>query len=319
MKSFVLVISSLFAIAILYACGSGSIAANAPVSSLFHAAWNSGRSADEPAFQAQNIDENTIVIRQSLRTSFEAPFLYLLFGSERALLIDTGVEGADLRSEVERLLSAWAAKHGKAVPNLLVMHSHGHSDHKGGDAQFADRPGTTIVGLDAEGIEAFFGIQDWPDQVGSIDLGDRPLQIVPTPGHAETHVMVFDQATRILFSGDAIYPGRLYYQCEDAATYEATINRIASFVVENEVKWLLGGHIEMSTTPGRTFPQDEKVRYDEHLLELPASIVGKIQIALQAQAGQPRVQPFGEFWLLPHPANPAGKSPPDWCIAPVDK
>jgi hydroxyacylglutathione hydrolase len=315
MKSFAFATSSLFANAMLCACGSGSIAANAPTSSLFHAAWKSGQSADEPAFQAQEIDENTIAIRQSLRTSFEAPFLYLLFGTERALLIDTGVEGVDLRSEVDGLLNEWAATHGKAVPDLVVMHSHGHSDHKGGDAQLGERPGTTVVGLEAKDIEAFFGIQDWPNQPGSIDLGGRMLQIVPTPGHADTHVMVFDQTTRILFSGDAIYPGRLYYQCENAATYEATINRIASYVVENQVKWLLGGHIEMSTTPGQTFPQDEKVRHDEHLLELPGSIVGKIQIALKEQAGQYTVRPFDEFWLLPHPVNPAGKSPPDWCLA----
>ena len=315
MKSFIFATSCLFAIAVLGACGSGPTAAKAPPSSLFHAAWNSGQSAAEPAFQAQEIDENTIAIRQSLRTSFEAPFLYLLFGTERALLIDTGVEGVGLRSEVDGLMNEWAATHGKAQPDLVVMHSHGHSDHKGGDAQLADRPGTTIVGLEAEDIEAFFGIQGWPNQVGSIDLGGRILQIVPTPGHTETHVMVFDQRTRILFSGDAIYPGRLYYECEMAATYEATINRIARYVDENQIKWLLGAHIEMSTTPGQTFPQDEKVRHDEHLLELPASIVGKIEVALKEQAGQYRVQPFDEFWLLPHPANPAGKSPPDWCLA----
>jgi hydroxyacylglutathione hydrolase len=315
MKSFFFATSSLVAIAALGACGSSPAAVKAPPSALFHATWNSGQSADEPAFQAQKIDENTIAIRQSLRTSFEAPFLYLLFGTERALLIDTGVEGVDLRSEVDGLLNEWAATHGKAAPDLVVMHSHGHSDHKGGDAQFADRPDTTVVGLEAGDIKAFFGIQDWPNQVGSIDLGGRALQIVPTPGHADTHVMVFDQTSRILFSGDAIYPGRLYYECGQAATYEASINRVASFVAENQVKWLLGGHIEMSTTPGQTFPQDEQVRHDEHLLELPASIVGKIQIALKEQAGQYRVQPFDEFWLLPHPANPAGKSPPDWCLA----
>ena len=315
MKSFVFATGALFAIATLGACSSGPSVAETPASTLFQASWNSGQNADEPAFQAQKLDENTIAIRQSLRTSFEAPFLYLLFGGERALLIDTGVEGVDLRSEIDGLLGEWAAAHGKAVPTLVVMHSHRHRDHTGGDAQLADRPDTTIVGLELADIAAFFGIEDWPNQVGSIDLGGRKLQIVPTPGHADSHVMVFDPTTRILFSGDAIYPGRLFYQCESAATYEASINRIANYVAENQVKWLLGGHIEMSTTPGQPFPQDEKVRHGEHLLELPASIVGKIQTALKAQAGQPRVQPFEEFWLLPHPADPTGKSPPDWCLA----
>ncbi|MEZ5520600.1 MAG: MBL fold metallo-hydrolase [Dokdonella sp.] len=90
----------------------------------------------------------------------------------------------------------WAAAHGKAVPTLVVMHSHRHRDHTGGDAQLTDRPDTTIVGLELADIAAFFGIEDWPNQVGSIDLGGRKLQIVPTPGHADSHVMVFDPTTR---------------------------------------------------------------------------------------------------------------------------
>ncbi|MEZ5520599.1 MAG: hypothetical protein R3F08_03865 [Dokdonella sp.] len=48
--------------------------AETPASTLFQASWNSGQNADEPAFQAQKIDENTIAIRQSLRTSFEHRF-----------------------------------------------------------------------------------------------------------------------------------------------------------------------------------------------------------------------------------------------------
>lgn len=34
--------------------------------------------------------EHTVILRQNKSVHFEAPFLFLLFGNERALLLDTG-------------------------------------------------------------------------------------------------------------------------------------------------------------------------------------------------------------------------------------
>ena len=284
-------------------------------SQLFGAGWNSGQDANEPAFQAQNIDANTIVIRQSIRTSFEAPFLYLLFGEDKALLIDTGVEGVDLRSEVDTHITKWLAANGKTDTQLIVMHTHGHGDHIGGDSSFRDRPNTIIVEHTAENVANYFGVENWPTGTGSIDLGDRTLEILPTPGHHDSHVMVFDAKTHTLFSGDTIYPGRLYFQCGKADMFQSSIERVATFAASRDVRWVLGAHIEMTTQPGKAFEGQNKVRNGEHLLELPASIVGDIQTALDDQNGQFRVTSYDEFVLLPHPADPTGMSPPDWCLS----
>ena len=162
MRRFISSLSFALAVAGLSACETPVTAESAEPSAIFQTAWNSGQQADEPAYHVQTIDQNTVAIRQSLRHTFEAPFLYLIFGNDRALLIDTGVEGADLRGGVEAQLSAWAAANDKAIPELIVMHSHGHGDHTGGDDQFVDRPDTVLVGLEAEAIEAFFGI----DKIG---------------------------------------------------------------------------------------------------------------------------------------------------------
>ncbi|KJS27142.1 MAG: hypothetical protein VR75_04265 [Hyphomonadaceae bacterium BRH_c29] len=294
------------------ACETSSRAADAAPSALFEQAWNSGIDPHEAAFQVQAIDANTYVLRQSLRTSFEAPFLYLLFGTDKALLIDTGVEGVDLRAVIDRLIDQHAAAEGHSF-SLVVMHTHGHGDHVGGDAGFEGRPDTVIVGHSVEDVSAFFGITDWPDGTGTLDLGGRTIEILPTPGHHPSHVMIFDAASHILFSGDAIYPGRLFFECGEAGEYATSIDRVATFAETHQIDWLLGGHVEMKAKPGQAFGQQGKLRRGEHVLELSASAITDVQAAFAGIGDYPRVTPFAEFMLLPHPADPQGKSPPDWC------
>lgn len=288
----------------------------APVSKLFAAPWNAGVSADEPAFQTQMIDADTLAIRQSIRTSFEAPFLYLLFGRDRALLIDSGAGGADVRAEVDRRLAAWLAAHGRREIPLVVMHTHGHGDHVAGDVDLAKRPDTVVVGHTPEAVATFFAIPQWPASSASYDLGGRIVDIVPTPGHHPSHVMVFDRRTRILFSGDAFYPGRLYFRCDRAQETLDSLDRAAAFARTHRVTWLLGAHIEMRAAPGETFGQDDKSRRNEHLLELPAAALDQARAALAPMVGHPRVTEKADFVLFPHPADPRGRAPPDWCDAP---
>lgn len=309
-----------FKISFLTICGAAASLTAVPVvasqpSTLFPAPWNSGIDKSEPGFQTQKIDANTVAFRQSLRATFEAPFLYLIFGDDRVLLIDTGVKRSDLRAEVDRQIDSWLLANGRDNIALTVMHSHGHGDHVGGDASFEGRPDTEIVGHAADAIATFFHIADWPSQPATYDLGGRIVDILPTPGHHPSHVMVFDRATRILFSGDTIYPGKLYFQCSKLDEFSATINKVATFASSNDVHWLLGGHIEMMASPGETFRANKKVRRGEHLLELPVSIIGDIQVGLKDLSGKLVVTESDEFVLFPYPADPRGKKPPDWCLS----
>ena len=105
--------------------------------------WINGVSADEPQMQVQRYDDDTYVIRQSIRTNFEGPFLYLLFGSDRAFLIDTGAGGLEVRPTIDRVIAEWTARHHRIAIPLVVAHSHSHGDHHQGDAEFQDRPDTS--------------------------------------------------------------------------------------------------------------------------------------------------------------------------------
>src|SRR5271168_1634194 len=135
-----------------------------------------------------------------------------------------------VRPTIERLITDWAARHHRISIPLVVAHSHCHGDHHQGDAEFQDRPDTTVVGLYPKQVADFFKITDWPKQIVSYDLGGRVLDIIGAPGHQAAHIMVFDRKTRLLFSGDSLGAYRLYFWQNTVQDYRDSIDRVAAFV-----------------------------------------------------------------------------------------
>ncbi len=272
---------------------------------LFADKWIDGTEATEPAFQVQALDADTFVIRQSVKTNFEAPFLYLLFGRNRALLLDTGAGNVRVRPTIDGLVSRWLAAHKRASISLVVAHSHSHGDHIAGDGEFRDRPDTVLVGLSPPDIAGVFGIAPWPDQLGHLDLGGRMLTIIPTPGHQPSHIMVYDPRLSILLSGDALYPGRLYLPIDQFPVARASIDRLAQFARTHPIRAILGAHIEMTTTAGRDYEQRASAHPDEHRLELGPDTIGELQRALRALPdGSKDPQVHDDFIIYPLPARP---------------
>jgi glyoxylase-like metal-dependent hydrolase (beta-lactamase superfamily II) len=149
------------------------------------ASWYAGGAdcGGTPPFRVHGYNDGFFILRQAACTNFEKPFLYLLFGQERALLLDTGAGSVDVATPIDTLIRAWLHRHGRASISLIVAHSHAHGDHIAGDSQFVGRPGTTIVGRDTASVRTFFGIERWPEDRGVLDLGGRQLDILPIPGH----------------------------------------------------------------------------------------------------------------------------------------
>lgn len=310
-----ILMTALITAAGLAACAEPPTIAEQPKSNVFQERWQTGINKNEAEIQVQFIDKNTVALRQSITTSYEAPFMYLLFGGDRTLLIDTGAEGIDIRGAVDKLVTEWLKKNGQSSTTLTVMHTHGHGDHVAGDASFADRPNTEIVGHSAKEVAAYFAIENWPTEQASFDLGNRTVDILPTPGHHPSHVMVYDRSSKILFSGDALYPGRLYFQCGKLDEYGASVKRLTAFAETHEITTVLGAHIELALDPGKQFTGQEKARYDERLLELPAAVIGELSNGLDAAREKLVITPYSNFILFPHPANPRGKTPPNWCLS----
>jgi glyoxylase-like metal-dependent hydrolase (beta-lactamase superfamily II) len=149
-------------------------------------------------------------------------FFYLIEGTERAVLIDTGSGVGDLSSFVSTLTN-------KPIDVLLT---HGHLDHAGGMFGF-DEKQVYIHSADMEMVTGADnselsrknfvtmmngGICPCPENAivksrpmktktfgkdDTIELGGRTLEVIEVPGHTQGSVVFLDRHNRILFSGDA--------------------------------------------------------------------------------------------------------------------
>lgn len=255
-----------------------------------------GAASVDPPIQVQWFGTNTVVLRQSMAVDFEGPFLYLFFGSERALLVDTGAT-ADaaqfpLRETIDLLLTTWLRLHPREGYELVVTHSHEHGDHIAGDAQFADRPNTVVVGADLQSVRDYFGFETDIDAVKTVDLGDRTLEVFPIPGHDVSSIAMFDPATGWLLTGDTVYLGRLYVR--DSSAWIASIARLDDFAASRNVTAIMGCHIEMSTTPGVDYPAGTKWQPAEPPLPMAPAQLSELR-AVSAVARKTGRHVFDDF------------------------
>lgn len=264
-------------------------AATAPKNNGFPAKWIDGTACGtDPALQTWEFTPDTFILRQSLCSTFEGPFMYLFVGSTKALLVDTGTGGVDLRGKVMGLLA------GKSV-ELVVAHSHGHGDHVNGDPAFRNQASTTVVGSGAAAVRAFFGISG--DAASAYDLGGRIIDVLPIPGHQAAHVAYYDHATQLLLTGDTLYPGRLYI--DDWTSYRASVPRLVAFIdAGHPVSFVLGGHIEMPKT-GPDFAFGSQVHPNEHALQLGDKELRELDVAVKAMGATPKREVHPSFIISP--------------------
>jgi enterochelin esterase-like enzyme/glyoxylase-like metal-dependent hydrolase (beta-lactamase superfamily II) len=137
--------------------------------------------------------------------------MYLIAGSERALLIDTGWGVGDLAAHVATL----------APLPLLVVNTHGHRDHVTGNGQFAEvylhtRDLHLVPSADTRLVPVHDGYV--------FDLGGRPVRVIGVPGHSPGSICLLDERSRILFTGDSPRPGPTWLHVPTALTVYAFRN-----------------------------------------------------------------------------------------------
>ena len=177
---------------------------------------------------------------------------WLVLGEERALLFDTGMGLAPIRPVVEELTR---------LP-VVVVNSHTHYDHMGGNAEFEE-----VLALDTDYGRRNAGGWDHDAVAGElvpsafcaeklpgfdaahyrirpfratgivadghvIDLGGRRLELLGLPGHSPDSIGLLDPAGGLLWSGDTFYEGQiwLYFPGTDLDAYARSLRRLASLV-----------------------------------------------------------------------------------------
>jgi hydroxyacylglutathione hydrolase len=267
------------------------------------AQWNAGNNCGiEPEFQVHAYNSDFFIIRQSKCTTAEAPFVFLFMGNERALLMDTGaVASSNLKSVVDRLIARWSAQHGVSHLPLVVGHTHSHGDHVAGDNQFKNQPGVqAVAGTSTSAVQQFWGFQNWPVDQPTIDLGGRILDVLAIPGHQSASIALYDRQTGVLLTGDSIYPGHLFVPSLSAWTeFKDSTRRLVEFAAANPVSYVLGNHIEFSSTPFGPYPWATAVHPDERKLEFGPNILRRVLIEAELMGNDPQCQVFADFVIHP--------------------
>ncbi len=215
-------------------------------------------------FTVGRIDAQTYVISEPRH--WERPHCYLLEGSERSLLIDTGLGICDISVPVSELTS----KH------VTAALTHAHWDHIGGLWHYGDfcahaaelswltggfpLPAAAVremlargyvlpEGFDTAKYELFQGAPARLLEDGDvIDLGGRRIEAVHTPGHSPGHLCYYERERGYLFTGDLVYEGTLYasYPSTDPEAYLASVEKISALPVGR----VLPAHFSLGVAPG---------------------------------------------------------------------
>jgi hydroxyacylglutathione hydrolase len=179
---------------------------------------------------------------------------YLLLGRSRALLIDSGATARDIHTVLVKL----------TLLPVTVIPTHLHFDHTNGLVHFK-----SIALIDLPEIRArehngvvhlgryqymgspapSFHVTEWVRPNAVIDLGGRRVQVLWTPGHTSTSASFYDPATKLLFTGDLIYPTTLYAFLPDSSlsAYQATADRLlATLPADTRI---YGGHCCRNDAP----------------------------------------------------------------------
>jgi hydroxyacylglutathione hydrolase len=250
-----------------------------------------------PEFQVHAYNDDLYILRESGCSNYEKPFLYLIFGKDKALLLDTGAGKTDVDQVVKSVIDGWLKRNGRDSIALVVAHSHAHGDHIAGDGQLRQLPRTTVVDLNPAAVQDFFALRHWPLETASYDLGQRVLDIIPIPGHEPSSIAIYDRETAALFTGDTLYAGRLYVR--DAAAFTLSVQRLVDFTHGKPVAHILGNHIEQTRTPYLDYPVGTIYQPDEHPLELGRAHLLELNEALREMHGKVYRLPFRDFTIWP--------------------
>lgn len=263
----------------------------------------SAKANTDVRIQVHRYNEHTYILRQNPAIHWEAPFMYLLMGNERAVLLDTGAteeeEFFPLRETVDKVLRRWSSAQNVEMPELLVMPLGSDQSQTAAIAQFANRPYTTVI-APGSGERASLVTQQ------QLDLGGRVLSVIPTPGLDALSITLYDPWSDLLLTGNAFYPGRLVIR--DFQAYRNSLNSLVQLMYEESVSYVFGGRIEMTNRPGLDHRLRSNYRPGEHSLQLEPQLLETALQAVNLINGETDIRILDDFILM----NGVGRGARDW-------
>jgi hydroxyacylglutathione hydrolase len=192
------------------------------------------------------IDPQTFAIGEP--RYWQKNYNYLLLGDSRAILFDTGPGVRNIKPVVESLTD---------LPTIVVS-SHRHYDHIGNNYRFDHIAAIDVPAIRSQVEDGIYQpsyssaltsrhirpyrIVEWWEPEEVIDLGERWLQVLHVPGHADGSIALLDAQRKQLFTGDFIYPGWLvgFAPSSDFDKYLASARYLIAYTSGSEI--LYGAH-----------------------------------------------------------------------------
>ena len=196
---------------------------------------------------------------------------FLLTGSEKALLIDSGRELHTARDIAESLTD---------LP-VMLLNTHADGDHTGSNEQFE----SFYMHPDEE---AHFrrggrGGAILPIREGDIlDLGGRELRIIDLPGHTPGSIAVLDVGNRVLISGDPVQEhGRIFMfgAHRNMENYIRSLEHLETFTAEFDEIWPSHADIPISPALIRKLHDGARDVLDGKVAGWPVEVHGNQVIA----------------------------------------
>tara|TARA_B110000196_G_scaffold96859_1_gene83944 strand:- start:157 stop:885 length:729 start_codon:yes stop_codon:yes gene_type:complete len=204
-------------------------------------------------YETQKMNGDITYIGEPFIKEFYRCNIWHVRGRDKDMLVDTGMGVVSLRAHVAQITEK---------PTIAVA-SHTHFDHVGCHHEFDER----MVHINESNIlksptrentlaepyvedSIFTKLPPYPyisteyavkaapatkllKDGDVIDLGDRHFTVMHTPGHSPGGIMLYENSTEILFSGDTVYDGPLIHNAyhSDLADYIDSMKRILDLTV----------------------------------------------------------------------------------------
>lgn len=146
------------------------------------------------------LEKNMWVVETSDKTT-----MYIVEGSKKAMLVDTGTKCEKLDSVVKLITKK----------PLVVMVTHIHPDHAGNIKYFDQiyfHPGDTVLMRMMK--VAYNGKINYVSDGEKFDLGGTTIEALFTPGHTPGSIVLLDRKAGNCYSGDAFGSGQVWMQLQ---------------------------------------------------------------------------------------------------------
>lgn len=210
----------------------------------------------------------TIEVRPDIyqfRSEKPGSHIYLIRGRAKSVLIDTGT------TKHFPLLKSRLSDVGLRVQDIdLVLLTHEHFDHIGATTYFhktavvaAHRLAANKLDLQDDFVTLNkyynvpsrpFWVDIWLEDGAVIELGNRTLRVVHTPGHTSGCVCYFEPDEGLLFSGDTVFAGGTLSDVAGSGSvsdYMESVRRLCNL----RVNQIFPGHGRSSDTPEEDMPR----------------------------------------------------------------